>query len=76
MCSSDVKSLFTNVQLEKTIDICINELYNSNYNSQNISKDVNKSMLYKAVKNDEFRFKNFVYRQTDGVAMWNYVDPV
>ena len=35
MASSDVDSLFTNVPLEETINICVNELFKSNNNNNN-----------------------------------------
>ena len=75
MCSFDIKSLFTNVPLEETIDIRINELYNTNLNPPIIPKEV-VNMLYMAVKNVEFRFNIFVYRQTDGGAMGSHLGPV
>ena len=71
MCSFDIKRLFTNVLLNETISICIKELYNSNLNPPVIPKELVKSMLYMAVKNIEFRFNNFIYRQIDCVAMWS-----
>jgi len=69
MCSFDIKSLFTNVPIDRTINIYINELYNSNLNPPMFPKEVCQNLLYMEVKNVEFRFNNYVYRQVDGVAM-------
>ena len=76
MCSFDIKSLFTNVPIDTTINICINELYNSNLNPPMFPKEVCQSLLYMAVKNVEFRFNNYIYRQVDGVAMSSHLGPV
>ena len=38
MTSLDVDSLFTNIPLEQTIDICVDNLYNDNENSPNTLK--------------------------------------
>ena len=41
MASLDVGSLFTNIPLDKTIDICIDNLYNDNENPPDIPKQAN-----------------------------------
>ena len=76
MCSFDIKSLFTNVPLDETINICVNELYNSNLNPPMFPKEICQSLLYMAAKNVEFRFNNYIYRQVDGVAMGSPLGPV
>ena len=76
MCSFNIKNLFTNVPLDETISICIKELYDSDLSPPLIPKEVCQSMLYVAVKNVEFRFNNFIYRQVDGVAMGSPLGPV
>lgn len=40
MASLNVDSLFTNISLDKTIEICFDSLYNNNENTPNIPKDV------------------------------------
>ena len=37
MASLDVDSLFANIPLDETIDICVGNLYNGNKNPPNIS---------------------------------------
>ena len=38
MTSLDIDSLFTNILLDETIEICVDKLYNNNENPPNISK--------------------------------------
>ena len=76
MFSSDVKSFFTNVLLDETKNICVNELYISNLNSPMLQKEKCKSLLLMAAKNVELRFNNYIYRHVDGVAMGSPLGPV
>ena len=45
MVSLDVDSLFTNVPLEETIDICIDSLYKDDENTPKIPKDLFRNLL-------------------------------
>ena len=54
MASLDVDSLFTNIPLDKAIDICIDFLYNNNENTPKISKDVFCNLLNIAIKESLF----------------------
>ena len=76
MCSFDIKSLFTNVPVDETITICLNELYNSDLTPPKIPKDICFSLLNMAVKNVEFSFNSYIYRQIDGVAMGSPLGPI
>ena len=38
MASLDIDSLFTNILLDETIEICVDKLYNNNENPPNIPK--------------------------------------
>ena len=76
MCSFDIKSLFTNVPVDETIKICLNELYNSDLPAPLIPKDVCLSLLNMAVKNVEFSFNSYIYKQIDGVAMGSPLGPI
>ena len=67
MASLDFDSLFTNIPLDKTIDICINSLYKDNEKTPKIPKDVLRNMLNVATRELFFMFSN--YKQIDGVAM-------
>ena len=67
MASLDVDSLFTNIPLDKTIDICINSLYKDNEKTPKIPKDVLRNFRNVATRELFFMFSN--YKQIDGVAM-------
>ena len=60
MVSFDVKSLFTNVPLQETIDLISNKIYdnNSNTNQQPIKKKIFKKLLNLTTK-EIFRFSIF-----------------
>ena len=63
----DVDSLFNNILLEETIDICIGSLYNDNENILNILKDVFGNLLSVATKESFFIFHNKLYKFLNGV---------
>ena len=69
MASPDVDSLFTNIPLDKAIDICIDSLYNDNQNTPKISKDVFRDLLNVATNESFFIFNNKFYKQIECVAM-------
>ena len=70
MGSLDADSLFTNIPLEETINICTNLLYN---NEKNVIEDINKfefkNLLSLATQESYFIFNDVLYKQKDGVAM-------
>ena len=74
MVSFDVKSLFTNVPLEETIEICANELYNNNSNIK-LSKSNFIKLMYMATSGIEFCFDGQMYSQVDGVVMGSPLGP-
>ena len=61
MASLDVYSLFTNVPLDETIDICIDSLYNDNEDTHKIPKYVFHNLLNVATKELIFMFNNKFY---------------
>ena len=70
MVSFDVKSLFTNVPLQETIDFISNKIYdkNSNANQLPIKKKIFKKLLHVNLETKEiFLYKNKLYQQIDGV---------
>ena len=69
MASLGVDSSFTNVPLDETIDICVDNLYNDNENPPNIPKHDFRYRLNIATKESFFTFNNKYYKQLDGVAM-------
>ena len=69
LISFDVKSLFTNVPLQKTIDIILKRIYENKEINPSISKKDMKDMLVLCTKNVHFSMNGGIYLQTDGVAM-------
>ncbi len=69
MASFDIKSLFPNIPLMETIDICVNQCKENLPINLTISQF--KSLLETAVKELVFVFNinNKLYQQIDGVAM-------
>ena len=65
MCSFDVKSLFTNVPIDETIEICLDTLYRSDIQPPDIEETLLKKLLLKATRDVEFSFYNRMYRQID-----------
>ena len=76
MASLDVDSLFTNIPLDETIDICINELFKDKQKKVNdLTKAQVNELLKLATKQSFFLFNNNFYIQKDGVAMGNPLGP-
>jgi hypothetical protein len=76
MCSFDIKSLFTNVPLAEVLQICIDQLYNSDITPPNFPQAVCYDLLKMATTNVEFSFNDVMYRQIDGVAMGSPLGPI
>ena len=68
MISFDVKSLFTNVPLNETINIILTEVYDGNKIGTKIPKSILKELLYLCTKHVHFKFNNEIYIQCDGVV--------
>ena len=69
MGSLDVHSLFTNIHLEETINICTNLLYNNEDTIQGVSKSEFKKILPLASQESYFIFNDVLHKQKDGMAM-------
>ena len=67
LCSFDVCSLFTNVPLAETIEICTETLYNSHLPTPIIPNHVFIELMKTATTSVEFSFNNIIYRQIQGV---------
>ena len=74
--SFDVKSLFTYVPLDFTIDVILRRIYNENEIHTNIKRSEMKELLLLCIKNVHFTFNNDIYQQCDGVAMGSPLGPV
>ena len=69
MVSFDVKSLFTNVPLDRTIDIILGRIYDHKELDTSITKSEMKEMLTLCTKNVHFTYNRKIFVQTDSVAM-------
>ena len=69
MCSFDVISLYTNIPVDQTIEICLSKLYKDNNIVNIITREQMKRLLHYCVKLNHFMFDNQYYDQIDGVAM-------
>ena len=62
MASLGVDSLFTNIPLDETIDICVDNLCNDNENTPNIPKHDFRNLLNIATKEYFILFNNKYYK--------------
>ena len=76
MASFDVSSLFTNIPLQETIDICLDKLFQNCNKVQNLSRRQPTKLLNIALKENHFMFENRIYDQKDGVAMGSSLGPI
>ena len=77
MCSFDVVSLFTNVPLQETVQICLDALYRDpDIPKPSLPEKQFRAWLLRATTDVEFSFDDVMYRQIDGVAMGSPLGPV
>ena len=69
LCFYDVCSLFTNVPLADTIEICADALYDSELTPPPFPRAVFVELMQTATSSVEFSFSNIMHRQIDGLAM-------
>ena len=75
LCSFDISSLFTNIPLGETIQICADSLYESNLTPPIMDKNVFIELMNISTTSVEFGFNNKMYKQIDGVAMGSPLGP-
>ena len=75
MASLDVGSLFTNVSHDKTIEICINELFKSSQTVSGLNKQQVLEMLSLTTKENVVLFDQKYYSQIDEVAIGSPLGP-
>ena len=75
MASLDVDSLFTNVPLDETIKICIDELFKSEMTVCGLNRKEMFEMLSLTLKESIILFDKKYYSQIDGVAMGSPLGP-
>ena len=69
MISFDVKSLFTNVPLDETIETILQKIYVEKKTKTSVPKPTLKELIVLSTKHLHFRFNGETYTQIDGVAM-------
>ena len=75
LCSYDLCSLFTNVPLAETIEICADALYNGELTPPPFLRAVFVKLMQTATSSVEFSFNNIMHQQIDGVAMGSPLGP-
>ena len=75
LCSFDISSLFTNVPLAETINICADALYSDESMTPSFPRSVFVELMQLATSSVEFSFNNNMHRQIDGVAMGSPLGP-
>ena len=71
----DIQSLFSNIPIDETIDICINRVFQHKKKIKGMLRRHFKQLLTLAVKSSCFVFNNMYYKQIDGVAMGSPLGP-
>ena len=73
--SFDVKSLFTNVPLKKTVNIILNRIYKSKLISTTLTKRTLKKLILDSCTKTIFSLNGEYYKQTDGVSIRSPLGP-
>ena len=74
--SYDVASLFTNVPLEKTINIILKAVYVEKVINNTIKRNTMRKLIKGTCKKTAFVFGNEIYKTIDGVSMGSPLAPV
>ena len=75
MTSFHMDSLFTNIPLEKTINIFVEKLFENNTKVNNLAKECFQSLLKLVTLHSFFNFDGKYYKQKDGIAMRSPLGP-
>ena len=73
--SFDVKSLFTNVPLKKTVNIILDRIYNKKLINTTLKKRTLKKLLLDSCTKTPFSINGELYKQIDGVSMGSSLAP-
>ena len=76
MASFDVTSLFTNIPLNETTDLILNNLTADHISNFGLDKSQLSKLLNLATCSNAFTFNGKLYNQIDGVAMGSSLGPV
>ena len=75
MSSFDIDSLYTNIPLDETIDICVRKLFGRKCKFKGFTKNQFRKLLQFAVKDSLILFNGKYYIQRDGLAMGSPLGP-
>ena len=75
MSSFDIDSLFTNIPLEETINICCEKLFENRDSVSGLNRSQFHMLLELATKESFILFNGQYYKQIDGVAMGSPLGP-
>ena len=75
MASFDIELLFTNIPLQETIDLCVENLFKDRIHFDNLSKDSFHELLTRNMSESLMLFDQELYKQHDGVAMGSPLGP-
>ena len=75
LCSFDISSLFTNVPLAETIEICADTLYNDESMVPSFPRNIFVELIQLATSSLEFNFNSNMHRQIDSVATGSPLGP-
>ena len=69
LTSFDIESLFTNIPLDETINICVDKPFENKTKIINVTKESFRSLLELATLDSFFSFNGKYYKQRDGCLM-------
>ena len=75
MASFDVKSFFTNIHLQETIELCVDLLFNDKPNMDGFTKNDFRELLTIPMSESLVLFNSEYYKQIDGVAIGSSLGP-
>ena len=75
MASLDIKSLFTNIPLTETLNICVQNLQRNQTHVDNLTQSSFYSLLKITMFESFFIFDGKLYEQCDGIAMGSLLRP-
>ena len=76
MASFDIESLFANIPLKETIDLCVDILFSSMTNKDDIIKDYFHELLSICMSESLVLFDGEFYKQIDGLAIGSPLGPI
>ena len=76
MASMDIESLFTNLPLDETIDICCDELFKDKQRVEGMNRREFRQLMEFATKEMLFLYNGSYYKQVEGVAMGSPLGPI